>query len=162
MHSSAGSSASNAPAAGGSPPPPVKVSALEEVERHLSRSDFGGAVRAVFPLVMVDVQRVFGLSFAPHWTARDVLAHGLRTDMGRLPDLLFQLYSMYEPIRYGLERDWVQGDVRDVVRRIYSDTGLRSVVNEPEADRAGPSRPTFSVTPPEEKFAKPTQGGRGW
>jgi len=162
MPSSAGSSASKAPAAGGSPPPPAKVSAMEEVERHLSRSDFGGALRAVFPLVMVDVQRVYGLSFPPHWTARDVLAHGLRTDMGRLPDLLFQLYSMYEPIRYGLERDWVRGDVREIVRRIYSETGLRSLLEAPPAASVGPSRPTFSVTPPESKAGEPAQEGRGW
>lgn len=162
MPDPSGSSTLRPPASGGSPSPPPGPRVIEEVERHLSRGDFGGAVRAALPLIMIDVQKAYSLSFSPHWTARDVLAHGLRPDMGRLPDLLFQLYSMYEPIRYGLERDWVRGDVREIVRRIYSETALRSVVGEPEVRVVGPSRPTFSVGQPGAEDAESAAGGRGW
>jgi len=162
MPDSAGSSTSPGAGTEGSVSSPPKVRAVEEVEMHLSRADFGGAVRAALPLIMVDVQRAYDLSFPPHWTARDVLAHGLRSDMGGLPDLLFQLYSLYEPVRYGLEKDWVRGDVRDIVRRIYTETSLRSVADTPAAPVAGPSRPTFSVVPAGTKTAKPAQEGRGW
>lgn len=152
-----------------SPPEPAvadgdlsKVPAVAEMEKYLARSDIAGAVRTVFPLVMMDVQGVYDLSFPIHWTARDVLAHGLRPDMGRLPDLLFQLYSIYEPVRFGERRDWVGGDVREIVRRIYTETGLRSRVGLP----VEPSRPvapaTFSVIPAGSRGPGSTSGGKPW
>jgi hypothetical protein len=98
--------------------------ALTEVEKSLARSDYRGAVLAVFPLVMVDVERAFGTEFPAHWTARDVLAHGIRGDSGNLPSLLLELYALYEPVRFGQESDWVRGDVLELVRRIYSETAL--------------------------------------
>jgi hypothetical protein len=115
------------------------VPVLREIDRHIARSDYAAAVLAAFPLVMKDVERAFGTPFPSHWTARDVLAHGLRSDVGNLPTLLFQLYTLYEPIRFGRESDWVQGDVREIVRRIYTDTvlGRRRVI-----------APTWEVPPP--------------
>ncbi len=98
--------------------------ALTEVEQRLTRSDYRGAVLTGFPLVMLDVEKAFGTEFPAHWTARDVLAHGIRGDSGNLPSLLFELYSLYEPIRFGQEKDWVRGDVLELVRRIYSETAL--------------------------------------
>lgn len=141
------------------PTPPTRT--FEEVERFLARGDNAGAVRTAFPLVMNDVQAVYGLGFPPHWTARDVLAHGLRTDMGRLPDLLFQLYSMYEPVRYGLPRDWVSGDVREILRRIYAETGLRSATGS-APEPAWLSRPTFSVTTPRKGTTDSPTEGSSW
>lgn len=155
---------SSTPAAPGSKAPPSsipKTHTIEEVEKFLARADFAGAARAAFPLVMIDVRAVYGLSFPPHWTARDVLAHGLRADMGRLPDLLFQLYSIYEPVRYGLPRDWVQGDVREILRRIYTETGLRSAPDLP-LEVSSLSRPTFSVTVTRKEPADSSAGGSGW
>jgi len=139
-----------------------EVPAVVEVQRFLGRSDPGGAVRAALPLIMVDVQRVYSLSFPIYWTARDVLAHGLRPDMGRLPDLLFQLYSIYEPVRFGERRDWVPGDLLGIVRRIYTETGLRSVVG---VSRDAPRRlnpTTFSVISAGSSVPGSTAGGKPW
>lgn len=128
-----------------------------EVEKRLSRSDYGGAVSVAFPLVMNDVQRAYALSYPRHWTARDVLAHALRPDMGALPDLLFQLYRLYEPVRFGREQDWVRGDVREILRRIYTETALRV---------RPPARPAqlvaFSVVPPRAEHAGPSGGAEPW
>lgn len=140
-----------------------KVPAIAEVEKHLARSDVAGALRVAFPLIMIDVQRVYDLVFPAHWTARDVLAHGLRPDMGRLPDLLFQLYSLYEPVRFGERRDWMDGDVRGIVRRIYTETGLRSLVGLPTEPTRRPITPsTFSVIPSSPQTPGSTPGGKPW
>ncbi len=42
---------------------PTGIPVLDEVEVHLNRSDFSGAVRAVFPRIMIDIQRAYSLSF---------------------------------------------------------------------------------------------------
>jgi len=143
--------------------PPGDFPAISQAEKFLSRGDFGGAVRVAFPLVMVDVQWVYNLAFPRHWTSRDVLAHGLRPDMGRLPDLLFQLYQLYEPVRYGQERDWVRGDLREILRRIYSDTALRDRQNAIEQAGTVPVAPTtFSVVPGGAPRNRPGEEGRRW
>jgi hypothetical protein len=108
----------------------ASVPAVVAVDKRLAAGDVAGAVRAAFPLVMMDVQRAYGVTFPPHWTSRDVLAHGLRPDMGRLPDLLLQLHALYEPVRFGTERDWVAGDVRGLVVRIYTETSLRALAQQ--------------------------------
>jgi len=141
---------------------PTGIPPLDELNDHLGRGDFSGAMRAVFPRIMIDVQRAYNLTFPPHWTARDVLAHGLRGDMGRLPDLLFQLYSIYEPVRYGEERDWVRSDPREIVRRIYTETGLRSILGRPADPEYSEFRPTFSVVRPGRESGPATKGGGPW
>lgn len=144
---------------------PEGVPAIQELEKHLAHSDYGGGIRAAFPLVMIDVQLSYDLRFPSHWTARDVLAHGLRADMGRLPDLLFQLYSLYEPVRFGLERDWIRGDVRKILHQIYTETALRSRPVPPMESRPAPSslsRPTFSVVPVRAELANPSKEAGRW
>lgn len=141
-------------------PLPTDVPAIVQADRRLAQSDFAGAVRVAFPLVMIDLQWVYNLSFPRHWTARDVLAHGLRSDMGRLPDLLFQFYEIYEPIRYGQEQDWVRGDLREILRRIYTETGLRNRGAQSEGRRTLPPE-TFSVVPPGRR-ARPPEEGKRW
>jgi hypothetical protein len=95
---------------------------LEEIDGYVARSDLGGAVRAAFPRVMNGVGRAFGTVFPPRWTARDVLAHGLRSDAGNPSSLLLELSALYEPVRFGRRSDWISGDLRELVRRIYSET----------------------------------------
>jgi len=99
-------------------------SALEILEQPGAYGGVAGALRAAFPLVLRDVEQAFGRPFPPHWTDRDILAHGLRSDSGLLPTLLLDLYALYEPVRYGQERDRVAGDPVALARRVYSETPL--------------------------------------
>lgn len=128
--------------------------ALREIDRYLGEGEYSKAVLAAFPLVMVDVQRAFGAAFPAHWTARDVLAHGLRTDAGNLPTLLIDLYRIYEPVRFGRESDHVEGDVRETVRRIYAETVLgkrvESALPRLTLPKTPLSRPSATSPPVEE------------
>jgi len=131
--------------------------ALREVDKYLAKSEYAKAVLTAFPLVMNDVQRAFGTTFPAHWTARDVLAHGLRPDSGNLPSLLYALYRLYEPVRFGKESDWTAGDLRGIVQRIYAETavGKRRAPPAPSSwslplPGSVPGRPASESPPPRE------------
>ncbi len=129
--------------------------ALREIDKFLAKGEYAKAVLAAFPLVMIDVQRAFGTTFPLHWTGRDVLAHGLRRDSGNLPSLLYSLYRLYEPVRFGRESDWAPGDLREIVRRIYAETAVgRPRATPPPLSAAltvwDAGRPTQASPPPTE------------
>lgn len=130
--------------------------ALRKIDEFLARSEYAKAVLTAFPLVMIDVQRAFGTTFPPHWTGRDVLAHGLRPDSGNLPTLLYSLYRLYEPVRFGRESDWEPGDLREIVKRIYAETAVGKRRAPPPPRPAAPTvwvsvRPTPAAPPPTEE-----------
>ncbi len=132
------------------PAAPAPKSVLEEVDACLARGEYPRAVRTAFTRVMLDVQESFGTRFPAHWTARDVLAHGLRPDSGSLSTLLFELYRLYEPIRFGQASDVVQGDVREIARRLYAETPIGRRTTPATPTRAWPATPgpTPTVPPP--------------
>jgi len=107
---------------------------LDAAERRVAASDYPGAVLDAFPRVMVDVERSYGVRFPRHWTGRDVVAHGLRSDTGSLPDLLVRLYELYEPVRYGTAHDRTPGELIPLLRELYARTALRAL----PAARPGP------------------------
>ena len=131
-------------------PPPAPKPALEEVDACLARGEYARAVRTAFTRAMLDVQEAFGTRFPAHWTARDVLAHGLRPDSGSLSTLLFELYRLYEPIRFGQASDVIQGDVREIVRRLYAETpiGRRAAPAPPTRAWPATAGPTPAALPP--------------
>lgn len=100
---------------------------VAEVDRRMGIGDYAGAVGTAFLGVVADLERAYGLRIPPSWTDRDVVVHGLRTDMGQLPDLVLRLYELYEPVRYGPPRDWPHGDPAALLREIYGQTSLRSL-----------------------------------
>jgi len=108
----------------------------------MGSGDFSGAVRTAFLGALADLEKAFGLRVPSNWTDRDVIAYGLRNDMGQLPDLMFRLYALYEPIRYGQFSDWIREDPVALLRAIYGRTSLSSLARPPE--RAAP----VSVPPP--------------
>jgi hypothetical protein len=138
---------------------PRDCPALREIDKFLARSEYAKAVLAAFPLVMIDVQRAFGTTFPPHWTGRDVLAHGLRPDSGNLASLLYSLYRLYEPVRFGRESDWTPGDLRGIVRRIYAETavGRRRAPPSP-----GPAVSTVWVSGRPTQETPPPREGASW
>ena len=102
-------------------------SVVAEAERHLATEDYSAAVLEAFPRVMTDVARAYGTHFPAHWTARDVIAHGLRSDTGALPDLLRSLYELYEPVRYGPAARPTNGALLSLLERVYARTALHSL-----------------------------------
>ncbi|HTT73613.1 MAG TPA: hypothetical protein VMG99_05635 [Thermoplasmata archaeon] len=125
---------------GAQPPPSVGPPAVRTVEEAVRRGDARGAVLEVFPTVMREVEAAFGSPFPRSHTARQVLAQDLRTDAGGLVPLLFRLYEIYEPVRFGPPEAVPPGDVVATVRRIYESTVL--------ARRGAPAVPTYSVRVP--------------
>jgi hypothetical protein len=131
------------------PPHPLRLPSgselISEVERRMRAGDFAGAVQTAFLGVLADLERAYGLRVPPNWTDRDVLAHGLRTDMGQLPDLLFRLYELYEPIRYGQYRDWIREDPVALLHEIYGRTSMRSLTPGPDRPAAVPAPPPIAT-----------------
>lgn len=126
-------------------PAPANVPAIERAEAELARGHYGEAVLVSYRLVLADFQRAYGLNLLASWTYRDFLERSLRSDMGRLPELLIHLTTLYEPARFGRLEDWIREDLLQTLRLLYSETSLlwlyRSDANPPE-----PSRPQSSAT----------------
>jgi hypothetical protein len=125
---------------------PTAATAVDVFEAALARGDGPGAVRAVFPLVVRDVEAAFGTTFPPFWTDRDIVSMGLRPDSGILPSLMLDLYALYEPIRYGRDSFPDTSAAVGLVRRIYSETPL---------GRSRPAVPGRSTLPVLGRWPKP-------
>jgi hypothetical protein len=111
----------------------VRIPILDSVEQTLARGDFRTAVATAYLRVVLDIQAAYGLSLPRQWTHREFLTRFLRGDMGPLPTLVAQLYALYEPARYGTRMQWVQGDLRGLLGRIYSEPSLRGLYEPPSS-----------------------------
>jgi hypothetical protein len=102
------------------PMKPIEVPVLTETKRLLARREYEKAVLYAYPAVLLDVERAYGVQFSPNWTHEEVLVHGMRPGMERLPEFLLVLYRLYEPVRYGRNVP-AQGDsLVGALQSIYS------------------------------------------
>ena len=110
---------------------------LRRAEGLLEQGDYAGAVRLGYRWAFYDTVRAFGLAVPPYCTDRQFLKTFLRSDMGKVGELLPRLYELYEPVRYGAR---VEGDLpalRTLLRSLYVDTVL-SRVHDPRFQPSGP------------------------
>src|SRR5208283_24341 len=61
----------------------------------------------------------------------------LRPDMGRLTELLPELYRRYEPARFGKVEDGDRDSLRALLERLYSQTALARI-HDPRFQPSGP------------------------
>ncbi len=107
------------------PPPNAELNpVVPKVRRLCDEGKAGEAAVVAFDAILADTIRLYGLKVPPSCTSFEFLARFLRPDMGKLLELLPDLYRLYEPARFG---GIVPGDaqsVRTVVDRIYTETSL--------------------------------------
>lgn len=107
------------------------------------------AIRFAFDRVVSDTIRHYGLNVPTGCTSLEFVAQHLRADMGKLSDLLPELYGLYEPVRFGEVPPADPGPIQTLVERIYTDTPLARAY-DPLSQSRGPSdrgsRKTFSVS----------------
>ncbi len=114
------------------------------------------AAVVAFDAIFADTIRLYGLKVPPSCTSFEFLSRFLRPDMGKLTELLPELYRLYEPARFG---GGVSGDaqsVRSVVDRIYTETALAWAYDplyQPKGPSIAPSTPNAVPT------TGPTPGG---
>lgn len=130
-------------------PPDIQQNPVVIAVRELcDAGKVGNAIRLAFDRGIADTVRAYGLAIPLGCTSLEFVSHQLRPDMGKLCELLPELYRLYEPVRFGGFSPTDPQPIRALVERIYSETSLAWVYDprfQPKgpADRA--SAPTFSV-----------------
>ena len=79
---------------------PVELPLIVETQRRIFRGDIPGAMRYVYPLVLEDVQKAYGVQFPPEWTHEEILRRGVPAGSGPVAEFLPRLYRLYAPARY--------------------------------------------------------------
>jgi hypothetical protein len=113
------------------PPAPAapKSSLVARVEALVAQGNPVEAVLLAYRTAEDDVRRAFGMNLPPQWTHREFLRRHLRADMGYVAVLLPQLYAIYEPVRYGDQRDVPVTHLVNVVRSLYQEPVLRNALS---------------------------------
>jgi len=129
---------------------PESSPTVQKVRALLAQHDFAGAVRFTYRAAFDGTVRAYGLSVPPACTDRQFLAGFLRPDMGKLSELLPQLFLLYEPVRFGHPPEPTVGDRKGfelLLTRLFSETPLGRIEDPlfqpsgiPSAKRETPSR----------------------
>src|SRR5271155_2628301 len=132
----AGPSPGTARAWSGTDPSSGWIVPVATAERDLAGGQYDRAVREAYHRVVLDLQKVLGLSLPAQWTHRQFLSDFLRNDMGILTTLVARLYRLYGPVRYGVGSDWLNKAPLPILRLIYNEPPMRDLY------RAAPPSPS--------------------
>jgi hypothetical protein len=123
------------------PPPNADLNPIVPRVRKLCEDGKADAAAVLaFEAVFSDTIRLYGLRVPPSCTSLEFLSQFLRPDMGKLCDLLPELYRLYEPARFGGILPPDPASVRTIVERIYSETAL-AWAYDPLYQPKGPTLP---------------------
>lgn len=105
---------------------PIEIPVITTVKQCLARNDYREAVRYGYQAAVYDIQRASQTVFPPTWTNKDILEKTFVGKRGIMPQLLAQLYALYEPVRFGADdaSDGTKGDVVGILQSIYAEEGL--------------------------------------
>jgi hypothetical protein len=98
---------------------PIEVPVISETKRLWGIGRSADAIRFAYLHALDDLQRAFHTEFSPTWTQEEIQVHGMRPEMGRLPDFLQLLYRLYEPVRFG-GRVPATGNPVELLQSIYA------------------------------------------
>lgn len=119
-----GNSDARGPLAPGASEPPL----VARVEALVAQGNPVEAALLAYRTAEDDVRRAFGMNLPQQWTHREFLRRHMRADMGYVAVLLSQLYVIYEPVRYGGQRDVPVTHLVNVVRSLYQEPVLRNAL----------------------------------
>ena len=102
----------------------------------LERGEYAKAVLHAYRTVFDGTVRAYGLVVPPSCSDRQFLKQFLRPDMGRLSELLPELYRRYEPVKFGRLADGDRDALRGLLERLYSETVLARI-HDPQFQAGG-------------------------
>lgn len=123
----------------------------------LGRGEYAAAVRLAYRTAVAGTVRAYGLSVLPGCTDRSFLKESLRPDMGRLSDLLRELYRSYEPVRFGKLRAGDDDALRELLQRLCSETVLGRIY-DPLYQPNGPMKPGRTIPRSPRSFRRRRNG----
>lgn len=105
---------------------PVEIPVITTVKQCLAKGNYPEAVRYGYQAVIYDIQRATQSVFPPNWTNTDVLERAFQGKRGYMPQLIRQLYALYEPVRFGnpARLNGHSGDVVGILQSLYADESL--------------------------------------
>ena len=110
-------------------PRPDSSATFRELRALLERGEYAAAVRDGYRNAFDGTIRAYGLTVPPSCSDRRFLKEFLRPDMGRLAELLPELYFRYEPVRFGNVTEGDRVSLRALFERLYSETVLARLDN---------------------------------
>lgn len=119
-------------------PSPESSPEFRRLRELLDRGDYPAAVRRAYRTAFDGTVRAYGLTVPPSCTDRQFLNEFLRPDMGRLTELLPELYQRYEPVRFGKLATGDRESLRILLERLYSETVLGRI-GDPRYQPSGPA-----------------------
>ena len=119
---------------------PESSPTFRELRGLLERGDYAAAVLLAYSSAFDGTVRAFGLKVPISCSHRRFLKEFLRPDMGRLLEMLPDLYRRYEPVRFGEERNGDRASLRVLLERMYSETPLARI-HDPLYQPASPPVP---------------------
>lgn len=114
---------------------------LREVRRILALGDYASAVRTAYRAAFNGTVRAYGLSVPISCTDRQFVSGFLRTDMGKLSELLPELERRYEPVRFGKLANGDPRSLETLVLTMVAHTVLGRI-EDPLFQPTGPALPT--------------------
>jgi hypothetical protein len=103
----------------------------------LEQGEYAKAVIHAYRTAFDSIVRAYGLTVPPSCSDRRFLKGFLRPDMGRLSELLPELYQRYEPVKFGRLADGDRDSLRGLLERLYTETVLARV-HDPQFQARGP------------------------
>jgi len=119
---------------------PESSPVVRNVRGMLGRGEYALAVRTTFKAAFEGTVRAYGLTVPPSCTDRQFVAGFLRPDMGKLTELLPELYRRYEPVRFGKPGDGDRASFETLLLRLFSETVLGRIA-DPLFQPSGPVSP---------------------
>lgn len=109
------------------PPKPEASPTFREIRDMLDRGDYVSAVRRAFQSAFEGTVRAYGLTVPNSCTDRKFLQEYVRPDMGKLAELLPELYRAYEPVGFGTVREGDRDSLRALLESLYTETILARI-----------------------------------
>lgn len=93
----------------------------------LEKGEYVKAVLHAYRAAFEGTVHAYGLAVPPSCSDRQFLREFLRPDMGRLSELLPELYRIYEPVKFGRLSDGDPAALRGLLEQLYSETVLARI-----------------------------------
>jgi len=105
-------------------PDPESSPAFRQLRDLLDTGKYAEAVRIAYRSAFAATVRAYGLKVPISCTDRRFLEEFLRPDMGRISELMPQMYLLYEPVRFGKVGEGDRTAFRSLLERLFRETPI--------------------------------------
>ena len=103
----------------------------------MERGEYAKAVLHAYRTAFDITVQAYGLTVPPSCSDQQFLKGFLRPDMGRLSELLPELYRLYEPVKFGKLADGDRDSLLRLLEKLYTETVLARA-HDPLYQSSGP------------------------